>query len=62
MDRIFLDANVLFSAAYLENSRLGRLWQLDDAELLTSAYDVEEAHRNLTLDRASALARLKRPS
>jgi hypothetical protein len=43
LDRIFLDANVLFSAAYLENSGLGRLWQLEGVELLSSAYAVEEA-------------------
>lgn len=60
MDRIFLDANVLFSAAYLENAGLGRLWQLDDVELLGSAYAVEEARRNLALDRPPALARLER--
>jgi predicted nucleic acid-binding protein len=60
LDRIFLDANVLFSAAYLENSGLARLWQLDDAELLSSAYAVEEARRNLALDRPQALARLER--
>lgn len=60
MDRIFLDANVLFSAAYLENSGLGRLWRLEDAELLSSAYAVEEARRNLALDRPPALARLER--
>src|SRR5579875_3231984 len=55
MDRIFLDANVLFSAAYLENSGLGRLWQLQDAELLSSAYAVEEARRNLALSRQPTL-------
>jgi uncharacterized protein len=60
LDRVFLDANVLFSAAYLENSGLGRLWQLEDAELLSSAYAVEEARRNLALDRPSAVARLER--
>jgi predicted nucleic acid-binding protein len=60
LDRIFLDANVLFSAAYLENSGLGRLWQLEDAELLSSAYAVEEARRNLALSRQPALARLER--
>lgn len=60
MDRIFLDANVLFSAAYLENSGLGRLWHLEDAELLSSAYAVEEARLNLALDRPPALARLER--
>ena len=60
MDRIFLDANVLFSAAYLENSGLARLWRLEDAELLSSAYAFEEARRNLVLDRPPALARLER--
>ena len=60
MDRIFLDANILFSAAYLENSGLGRLWQLDDVELLTSSYALEEASRNLALERPSALNRLER--
>lgn len=59
MDRIFLDANVLFSAAYLELSGLARLWALNDVELLTSAYAVEEARRNLAIDRREALARLE---
>jgi hypothetical protein len=40
LDRVFLDANVLFSAAYMENSGLGRLWLLDDAKLLSSDYAV----------------------
>ena len=60
MDRIFLDANILFSAAYLENSGLGQLWQLEDAELLSSAYAVEEARRNLVLGRPPAVSRLER--
>jgi predicted nucleic acid-binding protein len=60
LDRIFLDANVLFSAAYLENSGLARLWQLEDAELLSSAYAVEEARRNLVLGRPPAVIRLER--
>ena len=47
MDRLFLDANVLFSAAYREDSGLLRLWELENAELLTSAYAFEEARRNL---------------
>jgi uncharacterized protein len=42
----------------MERSGLARLWQLDDAELLSSDYAVEEARRNL--DRAPALARLER--
>jgi uncharacterized protein len=60
LDRIFLDANVLFSAAYLENSGLARLWQLEDAELLSSAHAVEEARRNLVLGRPPAVIRLER--
>ncbi len=59
MDRIFLDANVLFSTAYLE-SGLVRLWRLEDTELLSSTYAVEEARRNLALERPSARARMER--
>jgi predicted nucleic acid-binding protein len=50
VDRLFLDANVLFSAAYGEESPLRRLWAVKDAELLTSAYAVAEARRNLETD------------
>ncbi|MFI5181324.1 MAG: putative toxin-antitoxin system toxin component, PIN family [Thermoanaerobaculia bacterium] len=47
MDRLFLDANVLFSAAWREDSGLLHLWKLRDAEILSSAYTVDEARRNL---------------
>jgi len=47
VDRLFLDANVLFSAAYRADAGVARLWQLPNAVLLTSKYAVEEAHRNL---------------
>lgn len=47
MDVVFLDANVLFSAAYRPDARLRRLWELPDVTLVTSAYAVEEARRNL---------------
>ncbi len=61
MDRLFLDANVLFSAAYRERSGLRRLWQLEGVELATSAYALEEARRNLgkedQLERLQTLAR-----
>ena len=50
MDRPFLDANVLFSAAYREGSGLRRPWELEDVELLTSGYALEEARRNLDTD------------
>ena len=47
MDRVFLDANVLFSAAWRPDGRMRRLWELGDVELLTSEYAFEEARRNL---------------
>jgi uncharacterized protein len=46
VDRVFLDANVLFSAAYRADSGL-RLWELAAPELLTSSYAREEAGVNL---------------
>ena len=48
MDRLFLDANVLFSAAYRPDAGVARLWDVSDAVLLTSSYVVEETRRNLT--------------
>lgn len=48
--RLFLEANVLFSAAYRDDSGLRRLWELPDATLLTSGYALEEARRNLEAD------------
>ncbi|HEX8696138.1 MAG TPA: PIN domain-containing protein [Longimicrobium sp.] len=47
MDVLFLDANVLFSAAYSAGSRLQLLWEIPAVELVTSTYAVEEARRNL---------------
>lgn len=59
MDRVFLDANVLFSAAYRPDSGLLRLWGLETAEIVTSRYAWEEALRNLdTPERRSRLERL----
>lgn len=49
MDRLFLDANVLFSAAYRDEAGLLRLWDLTGVRLITSAYALEEARRNLLL-------------
>jgi len=48
VDRLFLDANVLFSAAYRERAGLLRLWDLSGAPVITSRYAVGEARRNLT--------------
>lgn len=47
MDRLFLDANVLFSAAYKIDARLLRLWNLRNVTLCSSHYASEEARVNL---------------
>ena len=47
MDRLFLDANVLFSAAYRADAGVVRLWEADGVGLVTSEYAIEEARRNL---------------
>jgi len=47
LDRLFLDANNLFSAAYHPQAGLRRLWDLTGVALVTSAYAVEEARINL---------------
>lgn len=58
-DRVFLDANVLFSAAYREAAGLRRLWHLEVVELVTSGYALEEARRNLgSSEQRARLSRL----
>ena len=59
MDRVFLDANVLFSAAYRLDSRLTDLWSLTDTQLFTSLFAIEEARRNLAVHRPDAVSRLE---
>lgn len=46
-DLLFLDANILFSAAYHPDAGVRRLWGLSNVRLATSSYAVEEARRNL---------------
>jgi predicted nucleic acid-binding protein len=58
VDRLFLDANVLFSTAYRDGSPLCRLWDRQDAEILTSGYAVLEAERHLQDDQRARLAEL----
>ncbi len=48
-DVLFLDANVLFSASYREESGILRFWRLKAVKLVSSAYAIEEARRNLSL-------------
>jgi uncharacterized protein len=50
MDRLFLDANVLFSAAYRANAGLLQFWNLKNAVLCSSRYALEEARINLATD------------
>jgi uncharacterized protein len=57
--KVFLDANVLYSAAYLAGSKLADLWNLSATEIVTSFYGVEEARRNLASDRPEALVRFE---
>ena len=47
MHRLFLDANILFSAAYRQDSGLVQLWKLKDTSLCSSRYALEEARINL---------------
>jgi predicted nucleic acid-binding protein len=47
MDRLFLDANVLVSAALKPDSRIAGLWRLRDVRLLGSPYILAEARRNV---------------
>lgn len=47
MKRVFLDANVLFSAAWREENGLLKLWRLAGVELVTSDYAAREAELNL---------------
>src|SRR5277367_1854968 len=59
MDRLFLDANVLFSAAYRNDARLLRLWKLNSVTLCSSRYALEEARINLSdEDQRMRLAKL----
>ncbi|MEO7142618.1 MAG: PIN domain-containing protein [Bryobacteraceae bacterium] len=59
MDIVFLDASVLFSAAYRSDNKLLKLWELPEVRLVSSPYAIAEANRNLAeieqRDRLSAL-------
>jgi predicted nucleic acid-binding protein len=54
VDRVFLDANVLFSAAYRVESPLRTLFTMPRTHLVTSAYALEEARRNLSAGQQQA--------
>src|SRR5258708_1138101 len=49
MDIVFLDASVLFSAAYRPKAKVLKLWRLPEvARLISSPYAAAEAARNLS--------------
>jgi hypothetical protein len=58
VDRVFLDANILYSASYKDTSALRKLWEPTEVELLTSYYAVDEAHRNLAIDKPGQIESL----
>lgn len=59
MERVFLDANVLFSAGY-KSTRLRILWTLPNVTLLSSEYAVREAELNLSRFKPEAVEELNR--
>lgn len=62
MDRLFLDANILFSASYREDAGVAVLWSPENVALFTSPYAIQEAKRNLAeRDQKRRLRRLIHP-
>ena len=59
MQRVFADANVLFSAAYNPKRHIASLWNLPDTEIVTSAYAAAEALRNLRRKYPDKIAELR---
>ena len=47
-ERVFLDTNILVSAAWRPQGGLLALWQLPATQLLTSGYAIVEADRNVS--------------
>jgi hypothetical protein len=58
VDRVFLDANVLFSAAYQPANPILALWKLAQTSLLSSGLAVFEAEMALSHKRPARLADL----
>jgi len=58
VDRVFLDANVLVSAALKPDSRIASLWERTDVRLLASPHVLAEARRNVTA--SDSVERLER--
>jgi uncharacterized protein len=62
VDRLFLDANILFSASYRADAGVAVLWAIANVTLFTSRYAIEEAKRNLLeQEQKKRLERLVQP-
>jgi uncharacterized protein len=62
VDRLFLDANILFSASYRDDAGVAVLWSSENVILFTSPYVIEEAKRNLVEpEQQKRLERLVQP-
>jgi uncharacterized protein len=62
VDRLFLDANILFSASYRADAGVAALWTIENVMLFTSPYAIEEANRNLVeREQKERLERLVQP-
>jgi predicted nucleic acid-binding protein len=59
MDRVFLDANVLFSMAYDPAARISSILKLAETEIVTSDYAAAEALRNIDLKKPAQLDALR---
>ncbi len=53
--KIFIDANVLFTAAYSQNGKAAMLLKADRLIFITSDYAAQEAHRNILLKRPASI-------
>lgn len=58
MIRIFLDANILSSAAWREGSGIAKLWDRQDVKRVTSPYALAKSERNIQLNKPVAAERL----
>lgn len=47
MDRLFLDADVLFTAAWRPKAAISTIWQLENVTLMTSLYAFAQAEQNI---------------
>jgi uncharacterized protein len=56
--RVFLDTNILFSAAWRAGGGIGRLWEYRDLQLVTSRNALLEAQRNIGIKRPDTAGRL----